>query len=136
MVEVRDEPYRVNGTRILDRISLRFRQNRFNVILGPNGAGKSTLLRIATGLLAPSEGEVLYDSRRARELLGDALARTRAVLSQHVELAFPLPAEEVVLMGAQGGERITAEELAAARGTINYEITCAVGARVPRVHDP
>lgn len=99
MVEVRDVAYRVNGTRILDRISLRFRQNRFNVILGPNGAGKSTLLRIATGLLAPSEGEVLYDSRRARELLGDALARTRAVLSQHVELAFPLPAEEVVLMG-------------------------------------
>jgi len=99
MVEVRDVAYRVNGTRILDRISLRFRQNRFNVILGPNGAGKSTLLRIATGLLAPSEGQVLYDGRLARELEGGALARTRAVLSQHVELAFPLPAEEVVLMG-------------------------------------
>jgi iron complex transport system ATP-binding protein len=99
MVEVRDVVYRVNDTRILDRISLRFQQNRFNVILGPNGAGKSTLMRIATGSLAPSEGEVLYDGRRARELDGDALARTRAVLSQHVELAFPLPAEEVVLMG-------------------------------------
>jgi alanine racemase len=43
--------------------------------------------------------------------------------------------EEVVLLGVQGAERITAEELAALRGTINYEVVCAVGARVPRVHD-
>jgi alanine racemase len=43
--------------------------------------------------------------------------------------------EEVILLGAQGDERITAEELAAARGTINYEITCAVGGRIPRVYE-
>jgi alanine racemase len=43
--------------------------------------------------------------------------------------------EEAVLMGTQGAERITAEELAALRGTINYEVVCAVGARVPRVHE-
>jgi alanine racemase len=43
--------------------------------------------------------------------------------------------DEVVLIGAQGGERVTAEEVAAWRGTINYEVTCAVGPRVPRVHE-
>ena len=37
-----------------------------------------------------------------------------------------------VLLGADGDERITAEELAARQGTINYEITCALSARVPR----
>jgi alanine racemase len=41
----------------------------------------------------------------------------------------------VVLIGTQGGERITAEDVAAWRGTINYEVTCAVGPRVPRVHE-
>jgi alanine racemase len=40
--------------------------------------------------------------------------------------------EPVILLGAEGGERIGAEELAARQGTINYEITCAVSARVPR----
>lgn len=40
--------------------------------------------------------------------------------------------EEVVLIGARGGERILAEDLGRLRGSINYEVTCAVGARVPR----
>lgn len=40
--------------------------------------------------------------------------------------------DEAILIGSQGGERILAEELAARLGTINYEVTCGVSARVPR----
>ena len=43
--------------------------------------------------------------------------------------------DEAVLLGSQGDERVSAEELAAARGSINYEVTCAIGARIPRVHE-
>ncbi len=42
--------------------------------------------------------------------------------------------DEVVLIGAQGEARITAEEVAEIWGTINYEVVCAIGARVPRVY--
>jgi alanine racemase len=35
-------------------------------------------------------------------------------------------------VGAQGPERILAEEVARRLGTIAYEVTCAVSARVPR----
>ena len=42
--------------------------------------------------------------------------------------------DEVVLIGARGGERVLAEELARRLGTINYEVTCGIGARVPREH--
>lgn len=42
--------------------------------------------------------------------------------------------DEVVLMGNQGKERITAEELANLCGTIPYEIVCWVSKRVPRVY--
>ena len=42
------------------------------------------------------------------------------------------PGDEVVLLGAQGEERITAEELAEHAGTIGYEIATAISARVPR----
>jgi alanine racemase len=42
------------------------------------------------------------------------------------------PGEEVVLIGAQGTERITPEELASHLGTIGYEVATAIGPRVPR----
>lgn len=99
MIELRDVHYRVGEAHILRGVGARFQSGRFNVVLGPNGAGKSTFLRIASGLLAPTEGDVRYGERSLRDFDTDALARERAVLSQHVELAFPLAAEDVVLMG-------------------------------------
>jgi alanine racemase len=39
---------------------------------------------------------------------------------------------EAVLIGTRGNERILAEDLATALGTINYEITCGISQRVPR----
>jgi alanine racemase len=44
------------------------------------------------------------------------------------------PGAEAVLLGAQGGDRILAEEWAQRLGTINYEVTCGISARVPRVY--
>jgi alanine racemase len=41
---------------------------------------------------------------------------------------------EAVLIGARGTERITAEQVARRLGTINYEVTCGLTARVPRVY--
>lgn len=42
--------------------------------------------------------------------------------------------DEVVLLGTQGSESISAEEIAALTGTISYEVFCNVSARVPRVY--
>jgi alanine racemase len=44
------------------------------------------------------------------------------------------PGEEVVLMGRQGNEEISAAELAERAGTIHWEITTRIGSRVPRVY--
>ena len=45
-----------------------------------------------------------------------------------------LRGEQAILMGVQGSERITAEEVARRLDTINYEVTCALTPRVPRVY--
>ena len=42
--------------------------------------------------------------------------------------------DEVVLIGCQGEESITADEVAGLAGTISYEILCAISARVPRLY--
>jgi alanine racemase len=44
------------------------------------------------------------------------------------------PGDRVVLIGAQGGERIGCEEVARRLRTINYEITCGLSPRVLRRH--
>ncbi|RRN67603.1 alanine racemase [Peribacillus simplex] len=41
---------------------------------------------------------------------------------------------EVTLIGNDGDESITVDEVAAKLETINYEVTCMIGARVPRVY--
>jgi len=61
--------FRVNGRRIIERISVRLESGCSTVILGANGAGKSVLMRLMHGLLAPTEGRVDWngaDARRAR----------------------------------------------------------------------
>ncbi len=45
-----------------------------------------------------------------------------------------LPGDEVVLLGRQGGENITAVEWAESLGTIPYEVLTSLGSRVPRVY--
>ncbi|MBI5949948.1 MAG: alanine racemase [Chloroflexi bacterium] len=49
--------------------------------------------------------------------------------------AVPTAAEgdEVVLIGDQGGERITADEVAAHAGTISWDVVAPLGARLPRL---
>ncbi|MGL4485310.1 MAG: alanine racemase [Anaerovoracaceae bacterium] len=42
--------------------------------------------------------------------------------------------DEVVIMGRQGEKEILADEIARKTGTINYEIVCAFGQRLPKVY--
>jgi alanine racemase len=73
-------------------------------------------------------GDVLVDGRRV------PLAGTVSMDNITVDLGDE-PVErgaEAVLIGARGDERILAEDLARALGTINYEVTCGISQRVPR----
>jgi alanine racemase len=42
--------------------------------------------------------------------------------------------DDVVLIGSQGDERITADDIAAMTGTISYEVLCGISNRVPRIY--
>jgi alanine racemase len=42
--------------------------------------------------------------------------------------------DECIIMGTDGNLEVTAEDIAKATGTINYEICCAFGQRLPKVY--
>lgn len=77
-----------------------------------------------------NNAEVLIDGHR-RPLVGTvSMDNVTVDLGPDSDVA---PGAEAVLIGAQGEETILAEDLAGRLGTINYEITCGISARVPRV---
>jgi iron complex transport system ATP-binding protein len=91
--------YQVGNKILLDDVSVHFEPGQFNLIIGPNGAGKSTLVNVLSNQLHAQQGQVLYNNQDSKKLSVASLAKIRAVLSQNIELAFPLMVTEVVMMG-------------------------------------
>jgi alanine racemase len=77
-------------------------------------------------------GQVLIGGRRHR--IAGSVTMDQLV----VDLAAGTPpvalGDEVVLLGGQGSEAITAVEWAEKLGIISYEVTTRMGPRVPRVY--
>jgi alanine racemase len=76
-----------------------------------------------------NQGEMLVRGRRARVAGTVCMDQTMFDVTDipGVEVG-----DEVVLIGRQGDDAITADEVAARCGTIHYETLCGIGARVPR----
>ena len=78
-----------------------------------------------------NNADVLIEGRR-RALVGTVSMDNVAVDLGPDPTATRLRGAEAVLIGARGEQQISAEELARRLGTINYEITCGLSARVER----
>jgi iron complex transport system ATP-binding protein len=102
-IETRALSVRIGAKALLGNISVSIAPGETVALVGPNGAGKSTLLRTLSGEIAPSAGSVTIKGQDPRAMRPGVLALHRAVLSQHVTVAFPFSVADVVRMGA--GER-------------------------------
>jgi iron complex transport system ATP-binding protein len=90
------------GTRtLLDDVTTQFDLGESVAVIGPNGAGKSTFLRVLSGELSPQSGYVRLGGQRLASYSPQVLATHRAVLSQHVNIAFAFTVADVVRMGVK-----------------------------------
>lgn len=99
MLTAHDVSFRVGNTPLIAGVSVSFAAGKLHLIIGPNGAGKSTLVKVLARLLRPQGGKVEYEGVDISHAHEAELAKRRAVLSQAVEVAFPLTVREVVMMG-------------------------------------
>ena len=79
---------------------------------------------------ASNRGFVLCRGKRA-PVVGRVCMNMTMIDVTHIEGASI--GDEVVLLGGQGSERISAEDMAGWTGTINYEVISRIGSHVPRV---
>lgn len=99
LLEANRLSYHVQGQKLIKNVSLQIASGEMVAIIGPNGAGKSTLLRLLTGYLPPSDGQCQLLGKNLKSWQPQALARTRAVMRQYSNLAFPFSVSEVIQMG-------------------------------------
>ena len=89
----------LEGTTVLDDVTIDVVPGELLVLVGPNGAGKSTLLGVLSGERRPSRGTVTFDGRELGGIRHAELARLRSVLTQENSVSFPFLVSEVVAMG-------------------------------------
>ena len=94
---------------------------------------------VATVPVGYADGYPRQLSSRADVLIGGRRCRVAGNVTMDQIIvdcgeAEPAAGEEVVLLGRQGDETITAYELAGLAGTIPYEILTGIGRRVPRAY--
>ncbi|MFC5813525.1 ABC transporter ATP-binding protein [Nonomuraea harbinensis] len=89
------------GLRVLHGLSLEVAAGEIVALVGANGAGKSTTLRVASGLLRPTAGRVVFDGAELSGLPVHAVVRRGLVQVPEGRALFgPLTVAENLAMGA------------------------------------
>jgi ABC-type branched-subunit amino acid transport system ATPase component/ABC-type branched-subunit amino acid transport system permease subunit len=105
LLEARGVTKRFGGLVAVNDMSLTVRAGEIVALIGPNGAGKSTMFNLMSGVLDPTEGEVMLRGRQmaghsAREVAALGLSRT----FQHVKLLGQMSVLDNVAIGAHRRE--------------------------------
>jgi branched-chain amino acid transport system ATP-binding protein len=95
---------------VLQGINIHVEKGELVCMVGPNGAGKSTVLRAISGLLIPTQGEILFDGKKISGLRPDLVLKKGIAHIPQGHSSFPeMTVHENLLMGAyilrNGAER-------------------------------
>lgn len=87
-----------------DQLNLSIQKGEIHAILGENGAGKSTLMNMLSGMLAPDEGEILFQGHPVKFTSPrQAVNAGIGMVHQHFMLIPALTVAENVLLGMKRG---------------------------------
>ena len=95
--------------------------------------------KIATVPVGYADGYSRLLSNRGRVIINGEYADIvgRVCMDQFMADVTHIPdikeGDEVILIGKQGDKQVSADEIAEIMGTINYEVTCLITKRVPRI---
>ncbi len=101
IVELNNIYFSYSTEEVVKNVTLKIHKGDYVGIVGPNGGGKTTLLKLMLGLLRPDGGVIKFFGTDIKEF--KEWSRIGYVpQNTHVEMNFPVTAEEMVAMGRYG----------------------------------
>ncbi|WP_431027928.1 ATP-binding cassette domain-containing protein [Lysinibacillus sp. LZ02] len=80
VVELKKLSKTIKGKQIIKSLDLAFYPGQITGFLGPNGAGKTTTIRMMTGLMYPTEGEVIIDGVSLASNYEEAISKVGVIV--------------------------------------------------------
>jgi iron complex transport system ATP-binding protein len=99
LLEARGIEVRAGAKVLISDVTLAVAPGDFLAVIGPNGAGKSTFMGALAGDRKIAAGEVMLDGEPIDQWRRQDLARRRAVLPQHSNVAFDFTARQIASLG-------------------------------------
>lgn len=100
MLEIKKLNVKYGQIHALHDISLNVHAGRIVAVVGANGAGKTTLMMTLAGILAPCDGEIIYEGKRLPKEAYKILAHGICLVPERRRLYANLTVKENLLMGA------------------------------------
>ncbi len=98
-LEARNVSYTYADAPAIRDVSFAIGERQLVALTGPNGSGKSTLLKVIARVLAPQQGDVLYEGTPLAQWPAKEYAKRVGYLPQEPDPAFPMRAIDVVVSG-------------------------------------
>jgi ABC-type cobalamin/Fe3+-siderophores transport system ATPase subunit len=124
-LELRQVAAGYRGVPVVRDVSLCVRPGEMLALIGENGAGKSTLLRVASGVVAPLEGQAFIDGSELVRLQPKERAQRIAVVPQEAPLPNGLFAHEMVALGRTPYTRVLFGPTARDRRAVEWAMQVA-----------
>ncbi len=93
-IQVKNLSKKFNDTIAVNNINLNIEKNKTLGLLGPNGCGKTTTIGMLLGLIKPSEGEIIIDSKNLNEYSRDEILVRINFASPYIELPKKLTVQQ------------------------------------------
>ena len=104
-LKVTDLDYTIEGTQVLDAVSLCVEEGGFVGLIGPNGCGKTTLLKNIYKTYKPTRNAVFISGRDVMTLPPKEMAREVSVVAQENTVEFDVEVLDMVMYGRYAHRR-------------------------------